>query len=440
MRRKVLLLILFLLINLNVYAAGEATITNIKVNGKDCTCTGYDCSIEVDASKGTVTYELVDAEASVDRLSGFTVDLNSQVTLVKIIVSNDKGEAKIENTYNISINLHEKNSDYSLKSLKVNGSDIELLEEVYVYSYDANYNDDKIKVEAETNDPNARIKIEDEYSFPLDNSSSIADFIVTAENGEERSYRIVLKRGARPDTTLKSLNIKSGNINFKSNIYEYHFTVEYSVNKLDIEYEPTNKKAKVEVKNDDLVVGENEIVITVSIDDVSTDYKLFVTREENMDKSIANLKKLVVTEYPKLDFEGNVLEYNLKFSEIPEKLNIKAEAIDSNATVEILHNENLVNDSKVIIKVSLKDSTITREYSLRLIEEKNDASNDKKMIIISIVILIIVIIVMFILEIKDKKNLRRKKLMKILELKRKKEKVKKEINKKVEKEEDIEII
>ena len=159
-----------------------------------------------------------------------------------------------------------------------------------------------------------------------------------------------------------------------------------------------------------------------------------------MDKSIANLKKLVVTEYPKLDFEGNVLEYNLKFSEIPEKLNIKAEAIDSNATVEILHNENLVNDSKVIIKVSLKDSTITREYSLRLIEEKNVASNDKKMIIISIVILVIVIIVMFILEVKDKKNLRRKKLMKILELKRKKEKVKKESNQKVEKEEDIEII
>ena len=444
MKKKIWLLILFLLINLNVFAEGEATIKNIKVNGRECSCNGYDCNIEVDANKATITYELVDANAKVDRLSGFNVELNSINTLTKIVVTNDKGEEKIENTYNINITLHEKSGDFSIKSLKVDGHDIELVDEVYVYSYDVDYKDEKIVVNAETTDPNAKIKIEEEYDFPLERSSTTADFEVTAENGDTRSYRIVIKRKAMPDTTLKSLNIDKGNIDFKSDIFEYKMLVEYSVNKLEIEAVPTNKNAKVKIEQEDLVVGLNTIKIIVTNDIASSEYTLLVTREENIDKSLANLKSLSIKEYSKLDFDENVLDYTLKFSEIPKSLTIDAKAVSENTKVEILNNKDLKENSKVVIKVSLNDSTISREYTLKLIKNEH-SSNNKVFIVISIVILAISIVILFILEMKERKILRKKKLTKILELKKIKDKEKKNKKEKVVKkqekiEDDIEII
>lgn len=445
MKKKICLLIMFLLINLSVFAEGEATLKNIRVNGRECSCNGYDCNIEVDANKATITYELVDANAKVDRLSGFSVELNSQNTLTKIVVTNDKGEEKIENTYNINITLHEKSGDFSIKSLKVDGHDIELVDEVYVYSYDVDYKDEKIVVNAEPTDPNAKINIKEEYDFPLDYSSTTADFEVTAENGDTRSYRIVIKRKAMPDTTLESLNIDKGNIDFKSDIFEYNMLVEYSVNKLEIEAVPTNKNAKVKIEQEDLVVGLNTIKIIVTNDMASSEYTLLVTREENIDKSLANLKSLIVKEYPKLDFDENVLDYTLKFSEIPKSLTIDAKAVSKDTKVEILNNSDLKENSKVIVKVSLNDSTISREYTLKLIKNEN-SSNSKIFVIISIIILVITIIILFILEMRDRKLLRKKKLTKILELKKKKDKEKKKTKEKVVKkkdkieDDDIEII
>ena len=425
MRKKIIFLILMILININVYAENEATIKNVKVNGRECKCNGYECSIEVDASSATITYELNDKDATVDRLSGFNVSLNSQNTLIKIIVTNDKGQEKIENTYNINISLHEKSSDYSLNSLKVNGKSIEIIEGANVYAYDANYTDEIIKIEAEPNDANAKIDIKDEYLFPLDASSTTADFFVTSEDGEEHTYRIVVRRNAKPDTKLKNIVIDKGNIDFKSDVFEYKFNVEYSVNKLEIEATPENKKAKVEINNKELSVGENEIKIFVTLDKLKSEYTLLVTREENMDKSLANLKSLEVKEYPKLNFEENVLDYVLKFSEIPEKLTISAKAIDSDANIDILYNEDLENDSKVVVKVSLNDNKITREYSLRIVKNEGVSSN-KTFIVISIIILVITIIILFILEVKERKNVRKNKLNKIKELKKKKDSEKKE--------------
>lgn len=441
--KKVLFFVSILFFSLDVWASGKATIKNIKVNGIECSCNGYECSVEVNAKTAKVTYELDDINAKVERLSGFTVDLESQTTLVKIVVTNDSDNEKVENTYNLNINLHEKNNDYTLRSLRVNNEDIPLLDDVFVYSYDAKYAADTISIEAITNDVNAKIQSELEFDFPLDKSSISCDFDVLAENGEVKTYRIVVKRGVKPDTLLKSLKLDKGNILFDKNTFEYNLTVEYNVNDLIIEAIPNSPDATVQIEKEDLVVGENTIKVIVTNDKATSEYILSVTREPNMDKSLANLKTLKVLEYPKLNFEENVLDYVLKFDEIPDKLTITASAISSDGKVDIINNENLKDNSKVIIKVTLIETGITREYSLEII--KNEVvSNSKTFILISIIVLVITTIVLFILELKDKKNKRKMKLTKILELKKKKEKEKKiskkEVKRETKKDDDIEII
>ena len=112
MKYKILAFIMLLFMAFSVNAEGEATIKNIKVNGVDCTCSGYDCKVEVDATSASITYEKVDSNATIDRLNGFRVDLLSQVTTIKIVVTNNEGSEKIENTYTINITKHQKNNDF----------------------------------------------------------------------------------------------------------------------------------------------------------------------------------------------------------------------------------------------------------------------------------------------------------------------------------------
>ncbi len=432
-----IMIICLLICGYNVYAEGEATLKNIKVNGRECQCTDYNCVIEIDSNKATVTYELVDSNAQVDRASGFSVDIDSQITSVKITVSNTLNDEKRENSYNITINKHERSNDYTLSALKVNETDIELKEEVYVYSYTAKYDEDKINITATTTDSNARIKSKLEQDFELDRSSAAIDFDVEAENGEIKTYRIVVSRGEKPDTTLKSLKIDHGEINFDKNVLEYKFDVEYSVNDLIIEALQNDDKATVKIEKDDLVVGENTIKIIVTNEKAESVYTLLVNRLPNMDKSLANLQTLKVDEYPKLGFEENVLEYTLKFNEIPQELTITAKPISSDGKVEIIGNEELMDKDKVIVKVTLIETGITREYVLNIQEEKG-ISNNKTFILISILIVFITMLVMFILEMKEKKKKRWIKLNYLKELKKKKKS--KVVKKEEKKEEEIEII
>ena len=440
MKYKILTFIMLLFMAFSVNAEGEATIKNIKVNGVDCTCSGYDCKVEVDATSASITYEKVDSKATIDRLNGFRVDLLSQVTTIKIVVTNNEGTDKIENTYTINITKHQKNNDFSLKSLTVNGEKIELINEVIVYSYTSKYDADKIVIDAVANDSKAKIIKQKEYPFDLKDSSLAVDFSIEAENGERGSYRIVVTRGVKPNTTLKTLTVEPGNIDFKEDVYEYNFSVEYGTNEIKVDAVANSKTAKVEITNKPLVVGENKIVVTVTNEKSKSEYVLLVTREENIDKSIANLKSLKVSEYPKLDFKENVLDYELSFDKIPEKLHVEAKAKDADGKVEILNNEDLKEGSKVIVKVTLEEEKISREYTLKLVKEKEEAHNNKTVILISIIMLVITIIVLLALEIHNKKCEKRNYLKKIFELRHRRERKRKEEKNKKLKEEEIEII
>ena len=451
MKNKLMLFFLILMSLFYVKAENEATLKKIEVNKIECKCIEYNCTVEVNSSKATITYELQDSSASVDRQSGFQVDLTSLSTLIKLTVSNTVNGEKIENTYSIVITKHDGNSDNTIKSLSVNDMAIEILPEVVVYPYHAKYDEKKIIIKAETNDPKAKIITEQmEFDFDLERTSESFDFVVEAENKETLTYRVFVTRDEKPDTSLKNIKLDHGNILFNSKIYEYSFNVEYNVNNLNIEAIPNNSDATVKVEKKDLIVGENVINITVNNKKAESVYKLIVTREENIDKSVANLKSLEIKEYNKLDFDSNVLEYNLYFNEIPSFLTIKALPIDDTANVEIINNKELMEDDHVIIKVTIPDKNITREYSLNILK-KTINGNNKIAVLITLIILVITIIILFIIEWRSNNKKKRETIKKIKEMNKKKDRQKKEskekkvISKKEKikeevKEEEIEII
>ena len=60
-----------------------------------------------------------------------------------------------------------------------------------------------------------------EFEFDFERTSQSFDFIVEAENKEQLSYRIFLTREEKPDTSLKSIKLNHGNINFDKKIFEH---------------------------------------------------------------------------------------------------------------------------------------------------------------------------------------------------------------------------
>ena len=410
-------LIIFILLNfliINVKAADDATLKNIKINDKECTCVEYICQMEISESNVNITYELSDPNATTDRESGVSTPITSDVTNIKINVTN--GESHV--TYEFIINKHIKSSDYTLKELYLNEEKITLTEEVYVYNTAVKFDEENIIIEAIPNDDKASVDKELAFLFPVSESSKSFDFKVTAEDGTEKNYRIFVTRKERPDTALKSLKVDVGDINFYKDVLEYNLEVDYNINDLIIEAIPNNEKANVKITKETLQVGNNTISVDVTNEEVTTTYLIHVKRNPNLDTSQANLEKLVIKEYKNLDFDPNVLDYRLEFREIPSSLTITATPVLDNAVVDITNNNDLEEGSIVSIKVTLQsdeyeDTEIIRVYNLEIVKLQEEEKENKLPIIIAIIVLVIVIIVLTILNVRDnKKNKNNKKQVK----------------------------
>ena len=415
--------LLFLFININVYA--DEDLKTVKVNGVAASCVGYECSIEIDSSTATITYEVGENVTSSSPASGHKIsDIESEYN---VHIELRLADSDTPVSYTLIIRRHQKSADGTLKKLVINEDEIELMENVFVYSYEAKYNDELIKVIGTPNDAKAKAE-EEEFPFPLENSSTTFNYFVTAENGTKQKYTLVLKRKNKPDTTLKSITLSDGEIDFQSDLLEYSFSVPDTDNNLAIEAIANSEKATIKVEQKEaLEVGENVIKIIVTNEDATDTYVLNVTRLENIDLSIANLKSLSVEDY-KLDFKPDKFEYNLEFTEIPSSLQIKAVAKDSNAEVIIENNKDLKDGSVISIKSRISEG-VERVYKLKIIlKEKEEYVVNKTVVIVLIIVLVVIMIVLFILQLKERKhnNVQKSK--------------KKKVNKKEEVESEIEII
>lgn len=435
--KKIGFFIIGLFFWISVFAEGDATLKNIKVNNISCECIEYKCEIEVDSNTATITYELSSSEATVNRESGLSTNLESDVTKIDVEVTNGENH----NIYEFIITKHVKSSDYTLSKLLLNEEEITLMEDVYVYNTQVAFDEENIIIEATPTDKKAAVDKELAFLFQVDESSKSFDFTVTAEDGTEKNYRIFVTRKSKPDTSLKSLKLDKGTINFDKDNLDYEIKVEYSVNDILIEAIPNDSKANVKINKENLEVGENTITIEVTNDNASSIYTIKVTREPNLDKSQANLANLNILEYSSLNFEPNVLDYTLEFKQIPEKLTIDATSMNDTAKTEIAGNENLTDGSVISIKVILEDIEIDRVYTLKVEEIKIEKDNNLK-IIIAIIVLIITIIILLILEICDR-NKKKKEKGKNAQIKKERIKTEEKINKVetiVEEVEEIEII
>lgn len=195
--------------------------------------------------------------------------------------------------------------------------------------------------------------------------------ILEQDVAEDSNGRSIQKQNS---TQLKSLRLNVEGIvpDFETDIYDYSLTLPEQLKEIkDIEVQTIaeNENAKIEVSgNKNLKDGLNIINVVVTNQGKSQEYKIKVTKTQNLEMANTNLENLAI-EYAILspEFNEQITRYNTQVANEINQLNILAIPENEKGKVDILGNNNLnEGNNKIEIKVTAPNGFTQRIYEINV--------------------------------------------------------------------------
>ena len=218
----------------------------------------------------------------------------------KVVENNNNNNTN--NTNNTSSNNTTSNNSNNNSSTKVNTSSNNYLKSLQIseegltpdfvktktnYTLSVGPKVTSINVNAKAEDSSATVTVSG--NTDLKDGDNNIYITVVAENGNKRTYTIIVNKSADPvksNSYLSNLIIRDMELSpvFSNEVLEYDGgTINTNETKIDIYAYPTNENAKVEIiGNENLVLGENVITIKITSEDGTStkEYKIKFVREE----------------------------------------------------------------------------------------------------------------------------------------------------------------
>ncbi len=203
--------------------------------------------------------------------------LNEGDNVYDIIVTASDGTTS---TYKITIHREDANDDSTLKSLIVEGYLISPTFSSDTYEYNLNVSEDteKIKINAEANYNLAKILGTGEYSLATGENKFY--LTVMAENGSESKYTLTINRN-KGNSRLEKLEVVGLKLDpdFDPEKFTYYVDIYEDIKTLEIIANAKDNDQVEIIGNEDLVDGENEIIIRVSSEHKgTTTYKIIANK------------------------------------------------------------------------------------------------------------------------------------------------------------------
>ena len=323
--KEIICLFILFLIPINVFAESKSVI-----KAPDKTSPGQEIAIDI----------VVTNDAAIDN---FKANLTYETSVLEILSIENKNDW-IDNT---SFN---KSSPLALDFAHNNG------------------------IKGETTIATIRFKVKEDVS----KSNTIVTLEATTRTKEDGTINSLDKVSKTidiksTDNTLKEIKINGEALtNFSPRQYEYSFVVEQSVTTANIEATLNDKTASFKdntgpKKTLSLDFGENKHDIkVVSASGEEKTYSLTITRKDNRGTN-NDLKNLIVNSNPKLleNFDKNNLTYMVTTHKL-ENIDITADPVDPNATVEIKKPEKLeIGLNEIIITVT-SEKKETKVYTIKV--------------------------------------------------------------------------
>lgn len=373
-------------------------------------------SLNITGASGTLksniklpkTLSLTDVSYSFDKnnivkiTNGIVYPISNGTTTVTMTAKVSGNEIKEKYLVSVSVPSLNKSNNSKLASLFLSEGEFAFDSDTKTYTVVVAENVKSVKVNANVLDKKASfVSGYGPRDVELKEGNNDILVKVKAEDGTIGTYTISVIRSDGNDLNNRLVNIELsvGKIDFKPDVYVYSFNVDSNINEIDVKGVAESSLAKVDVSDTKLKVGTNKITITVTSESGSKGvYELLVTRED-YDSTDNYLKNLTIKDYP-ISFNRNTFNYEVTIG-FENKLDITPVTEKSDATYTIVGNDNLVNDSKIIIKVSDKEGS-TREYSITV--KKNTLFDitflidNAKWFILGIEFLIIIILIIVIIS------------------------------------------
>lgn len=311
----------------------------------------YNVTVDANVNSVNITVEKEDSKSTAT--GDGEKKLEYGINTLKIVCTSESGEKK---NYIIKVTRTDnRNDDATIKSIKVNGGNIQV-DEKMLFNVETNITKlDKVEV-VPTNEK-AKVTIDDYTRLkPGDNNIKIE---VQSEKGTKKVYTLVVNRkdDRENDNKIKSIKLNGVLLDgFSPDIDEYNFIITKDVTTIEVECELNSEKAKFDStykgvrrvkiskdKQDILVkaIAENETVKT---------YTIHVTRNKNSG-ALPVLKNLEI-EGCTINFIPTTTTYEVVLKD-GDKLGLTIETNNENDEYDVIGNENLKNGS--IVQVIVKD-------------------------------------------------------------------------------------
>lgn len=231
------------------------------------------------------------------------------------------------------------------------------------------------------------------YVNNISASKEVSSTINIASNQGKQDANVITNTNTNANTVTSKNNLSILRLNragmlpdFNPNIKEYYIIVSEKINNLEVTAVPENEDNKVVIEgNDNLENGLNTITVRVtSKNNISEEYKVYVTKTSNKEKANANLENLAVEGYTlSPNFQNQVLNYTLEVdNENIDKLNILAIPENHDAKVEIKGNEDInLNSQKeniVTVIVTAPNEITFRKYKIVIKKKQEENISEDK--------------------------------------------------------------
>ena len=189
------------------------------------------------------------------------------------------------------------------------------------------------------------------------------------------------------NTKLKTLTIDKIAIPFDPSIVEYELNVDFDIDSIKIKADAESDKAKVDgATTHKLIVGRNVIRVTVTAEDGKVRiYEIIINRDKEESANKKNKLQKLEIEGHELVFNADQNTYTIQTSE--NSLNIDVVLASDNSTYSIKGNSNLIDGSVIRIKVADEDGNINvYEIKVEKVEKKEEKESNLGIIILIIVL------------------------------------------------------
>ena len=361
----------------------KVTLTIGSDSSRYCLVENDKCKINVpsDTTKFSLTSE-INSESTISPVNG-TEFIMTPTERIKDITLTVTAEDGTQNEYTVTVE-REKSSNNNLSDIKVDNVSVSgFNKDKLIYNLTVPGATDSVSVSAVVEDTGkATITTDLSNKFNLNFGSNQIDIIVTAENGDLKTYTLFIERSKRVNAYLKDLKINDKTItgfNKSKTIYDLG-EVDYNTTALKVEGIAEDELATV-LGNGliNLSTGTNTITLTVKAHDTSVSeiYKITVKRKLNDDTGIQGITLAGVPAVKDgLNYKVTVPNDVTKADKTNLIVTVNDPKVETDKKAEYIFNDTellTTSDNMINILVTAEDGSV-RAYTLIVTREKSDVA------------------------------------------------------------------